>query len=523
VVHPLVTPMPLASTLIRMKRAALSNARQTHFGTVSLVVSGLLGLATAASTLLLGFTAAGTPAGGADQLALLLLTWTAGRVGFAAFAGGDAAIPLDMFRFLPAPRRALARALLVVGFTDAGLPFLVIAFAGLVALGFRHGAAAGIVGMIGTVLSLLFVSVLSTIVAALVPSGSRRRQDIGTLLAAGLISAIVVAGSLAPTLLALLATGNAPAFSLVLRILPTGWAPDAVALTATGHPIPAVLTLVALAVGCAALVAWWPKVLTTRLLSSGGAGHRGTARTHHRLLPATPTGAVTSRELRLWIRDPTRAGYLLIALLVGLGACLVPLFSSHTSILLPFAGLGTIVIAAAIAGNSYGFDGAALAIVLTTPHADTSDVRGRQLAWLLLVGPYGILLTVAGLLVAGEPGLWPWVLGLLPATLGGGAGIIAAVSLLAVQPLDDSGGPTVTWVLKAYVTIILTALATTPTLALLIVGTVSGATWLSWIAVPVGVLTGLASALLLGKFAETRLARRGPEIFQVLATATSRR
>ena len=70
-----------------------------------------------------------------------------------------------------------------------------------------------ILGVLGL---LALVSILSTIVAAVVPSGSRRRQDLGTLLAAGLISAVVVLGTLVGPLLATLAAGHATALSVVL-------------------------------------------------------------------------------------------------------------------------------------------------------------------------------------------------------------------------------------------------------------------------------------------------------------------
>jgi ABC-2 type transport system permease protein len=509
--------------LIGMRGAALANVRHGKFGITSLIVASLLGLVAAGATLLLGFTAGGSAQGGADQLSLVVLTWAAGRVGFAAFSGGDPAIPLDMFRGLPLSPRVLARALLVVGLADPALFFMAIAYGSIFAFGFRHGPIAGAVGIVGAAALLGLVSVLSTIVAAIVPSGSRRRQDAGTLIAAGLISAVIVTGTLAPALMASIASGHAVALSIVLRVLPTGWATDAVAGAASGSPVVAVVLVVALLGLIAVLVAWWPRVLSERLVSVGGSGHRNGARTHRRILPSTPVGAVASRELRLWIRDPTRAGFLMIAFVVGIGVCVVPLISASTSVLLPFAGLGTAVIAAAIAGNSYGFDGPALGLVLTTPGAERADVRGRQWAWILLVGPYAVLLSLAGLLVSGELGSWPWVIGLLPAALGGATGAFMLVSVLAPQPLDDNGGPTPTWTVKAYVTIFATAITTCPTLACLIVGAATGTAWLSWLGVPVGIATGLVCAIVLGRVAGSRLARRGPETFAVLAAATANR
>jgi ABC-2 type transport system permease protein len=223
------------------------------------------------------------------------------------------------------------------------------------------------------------------------------------------------------------------------------------------------------------------------------------------------------------LRDPTRAGFLLIALVVGLGVCVVPLVSQGADLLLPFAGLGTIVIAAAIAGNSYGFDGPAFGLVLTTPGAEGPDIRGRQFAWLLLIGPYAALLSLGGLFIAGRQDEWAWVLGLLPAVLGAAAGVSILVSAIAPQPLDDGGGPTPAWTIKVYATLVLTVLATTPVLALLITGGILHLTWVGWLGAPVGVVTGTLLAIGLGRIAIARLARRGPEILEALASSPAGR
>lgn len=452
----------MVHVLATMRGYALANARQTKFGMVSLIGAALLGFIAAGATLLLGFTA--PLEGGSAQISLALLTWAVGRIGFAAFSGADPAMPLDFFRMLPLRRRALPRALLVLGLVDPSLFFLAIAAGSLVAFGFRHSMGSGLFGILGELLFLAFASILSTIVSALVPAGSRRRQDAGTLLAAVLISAVFVTSTLMPAILSSLAKGQDFALALILQIAPTGWAGDSIALSAAGRPWEAVGLVLALTVACAGLTVWWPHVLTNRLESVGGSGRRHRGTPGRRILPSTPAGSVTSRELRLWVRDPTRAGFLLISLVVGLGVCVVPLVSRGADLLLPFAGLGTIVIAAAVAGNSYGFDGPAFGLVLTTPGAERADVRGRQFAWLLLIGPYATLLSFSGLILTGRQDEWAWVLGLLPALLGAASGASILVSAVAPQPLDDGGGPTPAWTIKIYATLILTVLAAAPVL-----------------------------------------------------------
>ncbi|MFC7640497.1 hypothetical protein ACFQX6_05335 [Streptosporangium lutulentum] len=105
--------------------------------------------------------------------------------------------------------------------------------------------------------------------------------------------------------------------------------------------------------------------------------------------------------------------------------------------MVPFTGLIAIVMAAASSANLYGADGTALWLTLMTPGAERADVRGRQLAWLLIIGPAAVVLTLAGTLVSGETWAWPWVLGLLPALLGGGAGIIVLLAVTSLVPGTD--------------------------------------------------------------------------------------
>lgn len=61
---------------------------------------------------------------------------------------------------------------------------------------------------------------------------------------------------------------------------------------------------------------------------------------------------------------------------------------------LPWIGPIAVVFMGAFAGHMYGFDGSALWLTLTTPGAERVDVRGRQLAWLFIVGRIVIMLTV---------------------------------------------------------------------------------------------------------------------------------
>src|SRR5699024_2994351 len=88
-------------------------------------------------------------------------------------------------------------------------------------------------------------------------------------------------------------------------------------------------------------------------------------------------------------------------------------------------------------GNMYGFDGSALWHTMVTPNAYRADVRGRQLAWALLVGPVGLVLAAVMPAVAGAGYAYPWVLGLVPALLGAGSGMVVLQSVYVPYPLPD--------------------------------------------------------------------------------------
>ena len=106
-----------------------------------------------------------------------------------------------------------------------------------------------------------------------------------------------------------------------------------------------------------------------------------------------------------------------------------------------------------------------------TPDASRADVRGRQAAWLIVVAPYTVAVTIAFTMLSGHHAAWPWVLAVLPAVLGGAAGLAPFSSLISVQPPDETGGPTPAWSLKVHIALLAVALtALVPVTILLAAG-----------------------------------------------------
>jgi ABC-2 type transport system permease protein len=167
------------------------------------------------------------------------------------------------------------------------------------------------------------------------------------------------------------------------------------------------------------------------------------------------------------------------------------------------------VIAGACACNLYGSDGTSLWLTVMTPDSSRADVHGRQAAWLIVVAPYTVAITVAFTALSGEHAAWPWALAVLPAVLGGAAGLAPFSSLISVQPLDETGGPTPAYSLKVHIALVVVALT----------AHVWHEPWLSWAGVPVGLATGAGLTAYLGRRAVSGLENRQVRILRVLADA----
>ncbi len=502
----------MVDVLIRLRRTIRAH-NADRMPTGWLLVAGLIGLITAGGTLWLGVADYSTPGAGADLLAFVFALWIVGQCAQAAMTGGDASLPPEMFALLPIRPRTLARAMLIAGLLEPVTLFLALALAALVALGAHSGTASITIAILAWLSTILFASAASTLTGTLLASGGRRGRDAATMVTALAISAVAVAGTLLPTLSTTLTDRSSPALSTVVRTLPFGWGPVAVDAAARSNWLLAISSLVGLLALTAALACCMPAALARRMSGSATAHRRGrTARQHRRLLPATPTGAVVARELRLWARDPIRLTCLLIAAIVGAGVAVIPYLTTGTTALLPFGGLLTVVIAGACACNLYGSDGTSIFLLVMTPGSSRPDVRGRQLAWLLIVAPWAALMTVVFTAVSGQAWAWTWTLAPLVSLLGGAAGLSVYASVFTVLPLDDSGNPTPAWSIKVHLCLYLTALTALPAAALLLIGELTNTREISWLAAPLGLAIAGALAWWLGALATERLARSQVDI-----------
>lgn len=483
-----------------------------------LLAAGALGLLAAASTVWLGARPGAVPGAATDAIAFVLALWVAGQVGQAALAGGDPLLPPELLALLPIPPRTLATALVLVTLRSPGTWITGIALGAVIAHAAGPGVVPVLVGVLGWALTLGLTAVVATLAGALVTPSARRGRDLATAATALVLSVVALAGTLLPLLAGVLDHRGSPVLSAVVRGLPSGWAPVAVDAAARGDVVVAGLALGGLAALTAAALAVLPAALTRRIAGAAVPRQGGGSRRRRVAAPrlTSPTGAVVAKELRLWARDPLRLTGLVVALVVSAGTALLPATTSGTTVLLPFGGLLWTVITAACASNLYGHDGPAVWSTLLTPHSTGPDLRGRELAWLVVTAPVAVVGGIVGTAVSGQAWAWPWVAALTPALLLGGAGVVAYASARLPLPLDATGGPTPAYSVKVHLCLYATALTAAPAAAVLVAGTVTGDVPLDWAGVPAALAVGTLVLVGLTRAAARRIEGREPELLGAL-------
>ncbi|MGH2390741.1 MAG: hypothetical protein ACRDIE_21275, partial [Chloroflexota bacterium] len=276
------------------------------------------------------------------------------------------------------------------------------------------------------------------------------------------------------------------------------------------------------------LLGWWSRLLgapgSSRPTVRGSSGAKNAGAGAHYI---GRTAAAAVKELRTWWRDPARTAILVLAPAWAIMTCLLPLTlragTSYSATLLPWTAAGIVLMAAGASANLYGQDGTALWLTLLTPGAARHDVRGRQWAWLVVFAPGTLAAAVIFTALSGLEWAWPWVLALVPALLGGAAGLWVWAAVVAPAPGPDprrggdslldrpSGG-------MAYALFWLALLPAVPAAAVVLAGTLLESAALRWAGVPVGIATGILIAWWLGRVAYRRLEERGPELLQLMRT-----
>jgi ABC-2 type transport system permease protein len=474
--------------------------------------------------------AAGSDAARRDVLLLLAAGWAVGWLVGPMLASGTGVLRPEFFRLLPERRRRLSLGLLAVSFVGFGPAVSLLTLAALGVHAVALDPVTLLVAVPGLLLLLAFMVTLSRLFFAVVGAAMRSRLGVevssvqyGALVASLFVGWLAV-GPAQDTALSLVRDGlpDGP-LAAALAALPTGWPVHATEAAAAGRWGTAAGWLGALAALTGVLVAAAAVLLAPR--AAGPAGRRR-RRAGWSPPPATPLGAVVGKELRLWRRDPWRRLELRTEVWAALFAGALALLAGY-GWAAPLAGLIAAFGVAFAACNLYGQDGTALWLTVVGAGPDTArvEVRGRQLAVLLMTTPAALALPVGFGLLAGEGWVWPVVLSLVPALLGAGAGLGLLLSVVAATPgvdprqrvgPNDAGDVT----FQVFASLLVVPVLVAPVAVLATAAAASGAAVLSGLAVAAGVGHGGLLAWWLGRLAHRRLAARLPETFVRLRYGT---
>jgi len=315
----------------------------------------------------------------------------------------------------------------------------------------------------------------------------------------------------------------------VLGWTPFGWVwglPGAVALGAWPEAAVRLLLTIVLVVGLSLL--WRARLaieLTSPLDTADSGGTMRADSWTDRLLPATPAGAIAARGFRYWRRDPRYQ-------VSGVALVLLPVFMVAV-VLINDGGLGLAVwapvLVAMLGGSSMAadvaYDNSAFALHLLSGVSGRDDRWGRALTYLWILVPMVLVMTLAAAAVSRD---WTHV----PASLaisavlvlaGIGAGAVVGVHLpgKVAEPgasaFAASSSGNLQSMLGMGLVWLLTGMVSLPTLAL-VIGSLVGPVWLGWIALPVGVGTGLAALTIGVRTGGRRLDHRAPELLATVST-----
>ncbi|PEM71251.1 hypothetical protein COL60_08145 [Bacillus pseudomycoides] len=513
----------MVGVLVRMKLAILRHSMNGGRA-VLMIMDGLFGLLLAIGTVLLFSFYPTNLAAPKDILYIVFAVWTIGWIIGPILTGGDGLLRPEYFMLLPLNPYKLARALLVVAFVGLGPLISLVAFMGLLLYAARLNLWASIVAVPAILLQLLFVVLLSKVVSRIMDETMKSRigMEIGAMLIGFVIAFLNVGWYALPTI-NWITTKN----STVLYIFPSSWAIFAVDQASQSNWLLASVSLIVLTMLCGLLLYIWTKLLT-RSTTTNVTKIKGwtTTRNHRnalRILSETKIGAIMTKELQCWVRDPQRGRFLRMGLWIGLFYGIFVTIAGITG-LMPWAGVIMIVFTSMFACNLYGFDGSALWLTLVTPGAERIDVRGRQGAWLLVVAPVAIVATVIFTTSSGLTLVYPWVFALIPALLGGAAGLIVLFSVFSLIPITDPqrrGRGTIVsgddmnagkMFITAWLMMVMVLATAVPASGVVWIGTLLHLNFLQWMGVPTGICTGTFFTWWFGRIAYVKLESSGPEL-----------
>ncbi|MGP5725250.1 transporter [Arthrobacter rhombi] len=494
----------MVAHLLKLKLALLRNGfKRSPWQLVGVIIGGIYGLGLAV-LLCVGMFALG------DQPAELITTVVVLAVslitlGWAIIpvllSGVDLTLDPSRFSVYPIPPRQLVIGLLLSGFI--GVPGLVmlLLFAGQ-GLAWRANAGLALVGILCGILAALNALAVSrlAVTAATALTSNRRFRELGMIL---LFVPLLMLGPILQTATEGLEAGLGwlPDISAVLAWTPLGAfaaVPGDVAIGAWG--LAAARLVLSLAYLVAIIWAWKTvlvRALETPPQQSGGSRAVSGLGVAFRLFPATPWGAVASRCLTYWMKDPR---YAMSIIFVPLVPILIWFWSSqggNYTAMLYLAPIIAVLLAFSISAD-ISYDNTAFSLHVLTGLRGFDDRLGRVAASAVFAVPTVLLAAILPAAFLGETELLPAILGLSLGALGTGWAVSSiasarytyAVPLPGDNPMKTPPGTGARMAVTQLATFGSTIVLMLPEIILHIVFLVTGQELYAWLVLIAGVVLG---------------------------------
>ncbi|MDA1774999.1 hypothetical protein PDJ95_27220 [Bacillus cereus] len=512
----------MVNVLIQMKLSILKHS-MNRGSAVLFIMTGLVGLLLAIGTILLFSFYPTEQTISKSILYVTFAIWTLGWIIGPMLTGGDGILRPEYFVLLPLNSYKLARMLLGVTFIGVGPLVSFLAFIGLLIYAARISIYATVVAVPAIILQLVFVVLLSKVIVSIMGEAMKSRvgMEMGAMFIGFIIAFLNVGWYALPVINRIIFNDT-----VLLYVMPSSWTILAVEYASQSNWLLTSVFLSAITILCGILLFIWTTLLTRSTVRDSKKIKSEITNKHYRkvfkIFFETKIGAIITKELKSWGKDPQRGRFLRMGIWIGVFYGIIVTIAD-IPYLMPWAGVIMIVFTSMFACNLYGFDGSTLWLTLVTPGAERIDVRGRQLAWLIAIGPVAILTTIIFTFTSGLTYVYPWVFAVVPALLGGAVGLIVLFSIVNLIPITDPhrrGRGTIISgddmnASKVFITtwfmLLMVLVTTIPSLLVVWLGTSLHIQFIQWLGVPTGVCTGVLLAWLFGRIAYKKLERNGPE------------
>ncbi len=518
----------MVAHLLKLKLSLLRNGfKRSPWQLVGVIIGGLYGLGVAVLLVAAMFFLGDQPAELiTTALVLAVSLVTLGWAIIPVLASGvDLTLDPSRFSVYPIPPRQLVIGLLLSGFIGVPGAVMLLLFAGQ-GIAWRANGGLALLGVLCGILAAVNALAISrlAVTAATALTSNRRFRELGMVL---LFVPLIMLGPIIQTATNGIEEGIGwlPDVSVILAWTPLGAFAAVPGDVATGAWGLAAGRLVLSLAYLVAIIWAWKTVLVRALETppqqSGGSRAVSGLGAAFRLFPPTPWGAVASRCLTYWMKDPRYAMSIIIVPLIPLLIWFWSAQSGDYTTMLYLAPIIAVMLAFSISAD-VSYDNTAFSLHVLTGLSGFDDRLGRVAASAVFAVPTVLLVAILPATLLGETQMLPAIVGLSLGALGSGWAISSvasarytyAVPLPGDNPMKTPPGSGARMAVTQLATFGSTIVLMLPEIILHIMFLVTGQALYAWLVLIAGVVLG-ALVLVLGlRIGGRWFDSRAPELMQ---------